>query len=77
MKKARINELNEIATKVMSKPEVLDKLNSEIDRLFSDLGFILTPEEKAHIMRKLLTEQKKAKTFLVCAGDGARCCRQK
>lgn len=77
MKRNRAKELREIAGAVMNRPELLDAVNAEIQTMFKALGFELTPEEKAYVLKILLEEQKKAKTFQFCAGDGARCCSQR
>ncbi|MDP2756094.1 MAG: hypothetical protein Q8O45_00570 [Desulfurivibrionaceae bacterium] len=77
MKRNRSKELREIAGALMNRPELLDAVNAEIQKMFEVLGFALTPEEKTFVLKFLLEEQKKAKNFQFCAGDGARCCSQR
>ena len=77
MDRNRTKELKEIAGALMNRPELLDRVNAEIQKMFHTLGFKLTPEEKSYVLKILLEEQKKAKTFQFCAGDGARCCSQR
>lgn len=74
MKQSRRKELNAIIRKIQDNPRVLRKVNDAIDKMFVDLGFKLTPEEKAYIFKKILTRQKR-EDIIVCAGVGARCCR--
>jgi hypothetical protein len=74
MKQTRRKELNAIIRKIQDNPNVLNKVNDAIDKMFIDLGFKLTSEEKAYIFKKILSKQKR-EDIIVCAGTGARCCR--
>ncbi|MCK9431420.1 MAG: hypothetical protein PHV17_06530 [Candidatus Omnitrophica bacterium] len=74
MRQTRKKELDAIIRKIQDNPGVLKKVNAAIDKMFADLGFKLTPEEKTYIFKKLISKQKR-EDIIVCAGTGARCCR--
>lgn len=77
LEKRRQDELQGIILKIYDNPNVVDQVNDSIDKMFTDLGFKLSPEEKKFIITDLISEKrgKSSPEHLLCAGTGARCCR--